>query len=452
VQKLSKRNTYTPRDASQVPGNCDHNLNNSEGRDSDYDLKTFDNNSDVNQLQKERRNLIVSVIYVLNRHGKPLMPCSQKKAKLLLKKEKAIVVKRKPFTIKLLNVDGGSKQETLLGEDIGSGKIGLSIRTNKKELYSSEVDLRDDIVKLISEKRMYRRLKRNKLWYRKPRFLNRKKDKGWLPPSIQHKLDSHIRVIDNVHKLLPVAKIAVEVAKFDPQKIKNPEIQGKEYQQGDQLGYENVRQYVLYRDGHECQYCKKRNVKLQIHHIVSRMTGGDAPDNLITLCEGCHKKHHLGKIELKIKKHKVYKAETCMNIIRNKIVEKLKEIYSNVEVTYGHITKYNRKRFGIEKSHINDAFVISGGSDQIRCCEYKIEQRRRNNRCLQISRKKYGISIRKERYFYQPMSLVRYKDKTLRVIGTQNYGKYIKLRDKKDIVVNVNLVKLIKYNEGLNYV
>ena len=451
MQKLSKRHlSNTPTDTSLVRSNCDCTLNSSEGRNSEYNLKTFDNDSEVNQLleNKERRNSTVSVIYVLNRNGVPLMPCSQKKAKNLLRKGEAIVVKRTPFTIKLKNVDGGSKQNITLGVDIGYKNVGVSATTETKELYAAEIKLRTDIVKLNSERRMYRRTRRNRNhWYRPARFLNRKKSEKWIAPSIQHKIDSHLRIIDNIKKLLPISKIIIEVAKFNIQKIKNPEIKGAKYQQGEQLEFYNVREYVIHRDGHQCSNCGDKK-KFNVHHIESRMIGGDAPNNLITLCEECHQKHHNKDIKLKVKRSKSFKTETCMNIIRNRIVERLK----NVEVTYGYITKFIRKKFNIEKSHINDAFVISSGSNQSRILGFTVEQRRKNNRCLQISRKGFGISIRKKRYELQPMSLVKYLDRVFQVIGTHCKGSRIMLRDIKNISVSIKKVQLIKYSEGLNYV
>jgi hypothetical protein len=300
---------------------------------------------------------------------------------------------------------------------------------------------------------MYRRNKRSrKHWYRPVRFLNRKKDSGWLAPSVQHKIDSHLRIVEKVHKLLPVTKIIVEVAKFDIQKIKNPEITGEEYQQGPQLGFENVREYVIYRDNHQCRNCGKEDRKLHTHHLESRMTGGDRPDNLITLCDKCHREYHQEKIELKIKKHKSFKTATCMNMIRIRIVNKLKELYNNVETTYGYITKYLRKEYKVDKSHINDAFVISGGSNQKRCLEYRIEQRRRNNRCLQICRKGFKSSIRKQRYYYQPGSLVRYLNKVCSVIGTHCKGMRVMIKDIKNKSVNIKDIQLIRFSTGFNYV
>ncbi|RKX36606.1 MAG: HNH endonuclease, partial [Thermotogae bacterium] len=103
--------------------------------------------------------------------------------------------------------------------------------------------------------------------------------------------------IEQVKKILPVTKINIEVAAFDIQNIKNPDISGREYQNGEQTDFWNVREYVLYRDNHTCQVCKgkSKDTVLEVHHIVSRQVGGNRPDNLITLCKTCHQKYHLGK-------------------------------------------------------------------------------------------------------------------------------------------------------------
>lgn len=182
----------------------------------------------------------------------PTTPC---KARKLLKQGKAKVVKREPFTIQLLYATGETKQDITLGIDAGSKIIGLSATTDKQELFSAEVELRNDIVDLLSTRRENRRTRRNRLRYRKPRFLNRvhSKNKGWLAPSIENKIQTHFKIIQKVCSILPITNIIVEVASFDIQKIKNPEIQGIEYQQGEQLGFWNVREYVLWRDGHKCQ-------------------------------------------------------------------------------------------------------------------------------------------------------------------------------------------------------
>jgi len=294
------------------------------------------------------------------------MPCSPKKARLLLKESKAKVVKREPFTIQLQYSTGETKQKINLGVDAGSDMIGLSATTKKVELYSGEVKLRNDIVNLLSTRSANRRTRRNRLRYRKPRFLNRvkSKHKGWLAPSIEHKINTHIKVIDNIHKILPINKIIIETASFDMQKIKNLDIQGEEYQKGDQLGFWNVREYVLFRDGHKCQHCKGKSKDkiLNVHHIESRKIGGDAPNNLITLCKTCHKKHHKDLINLNFKRGMKFNHSTFMGIMRWSFYNRLKTIYLNVKITYGYITKNTRIKNKLEKSHRVDARCISGNS------------------------------------------------------------------------------------------
>jgi len=194
------------------------------------------------------------VVYILSKEGKPLMPTSRHgKVKHLLKSNRAKVVKKTPFVIQLLYDTTEYVQPVTLGVDAGSKIIGLSATTENDELFASEVTLRNDIVELLSTRRQNRRTRRNHLRYREPRFNNRTKSKGWLAPSVQHKVDSHLRVITDVYKILPITKLIVETASFDIQKIKNPSISSADYQQGDQMGFWNVREYVLFRDGHICQ-------------------------------------------------------------------------------------------------------------------------------------------------------------------------------------------------------
>lgn len=172
-------------------------------------------------------------VYVLNKNGQPLMPCSPRKARLLLKSEKAMVVQRTPFTIRLRYGSSGYKQVVSLGVDAGTKHIGVSAATAKRVLYEAEVLLRTDIQDLLATRREFRRARRNrKTRYRKARFLNRRRKERWLAPSIQNKVDTHLKVIGQVAKLLPITSITVEVAQFDTQLLKNPNISGAEYQEG----------------------------------------------------------------------------------------------------------------------------------------------------------------------------------------------------------------------------
>lgn len=380
------------------------------------------------------------LVYVLSKHGKPLMPCHPAKARILLKQGKARVVQRTPFVIQLLYGSSGYKQPVILGVRLGYSRIGLSAVIEKKEVYASKVELRSDIVKLIAERRQYRRFRRyRKTRYRKPRFLNRRKPDGWLPPSIQHKLDSHIKAVELVKKILPITEINVQVASFDIQKIKNPDISGKEYQNGEQAGFWNVREYVLHRDNHTCQICKgkSRDSVLEVHHIIPKPEGTDRADNLITLCHACHKKFHAGKLNVKLKAGRNFKPETFMSIIRWKLVNRLKELGNAVSVTYGYLTKQKRIELGLPKSHINDAFVIAGGTEQKRSSVYYfIKQVRKCNRKLYKGIRSH-IRNTAERFIkgFQRFDKVRYRGVEYFIAGRRKTG-YFSLKKLDGTVVS----------------
>ena len=303
-------------------------------------------------------------VYVKNLRNQPLMPTTPRRARLLLKQGKARVISKTPFVIQLTVATGETKQPITLGVDAGSKVIGLSATTEGEELYASETHQRTDIVELLSTRREFRRARRNrKTRYRQPRFNNRvrSKQKGWLAPSIKNKIRTHLKVVQDIHKILPITKIIVETAAFDIQKIKDPNITGFEYQQGDQMSFWNVREYVLFRDGHKCQGksgCK--NEILSAHHIESRKTGGDAPNNLITLCKECHVAYHTGKLKLGIKRGQSFRDATFMGIMRWVVYNRLKELYPSVGITYGYITKNTRINNGLVKGHAVDAKCISG--------------------------------------------------------------------------------------------
>ena len=305
------------------------------------------------------------MVYVISKQGTPLMPTERfGKVRRMLKNSLAHVVRRIPFTIQLDYDTTEFTQPITLGIDAGSKHIGVSSTTTEKELYAADVELRNDIVDKLSTRREQRRTRRNRLRYREPRFDNRvsSKKNGWLAPSVENKVHTHMSVVKNVCKILPVSNIVLETASFDMQKIKNPDIQGEEYQQGKQLGFWNVREYVLWRDGHVCQHChgKSKDPVLNVHHLESRKTGGDAPNNMITLCETCHKAYHRGKFELKIKRGKPLRDAAFMGIMRWVFYKRLKKEYPNVSMTFGYITKNTRITNNLPKEHYVDARCISG--------------------------------------------------------------------------------------------
>lgn len=294
------------------------------------------------------------------------------KVRVLLKQQKAKIVHRCPFTIQLLYDSTDYTQPVSLGIDAGSRHIGVSATTETKVLYEADVTLRNDIVDLLSTRREARRSRRNrKTRYRKPRFNNRTRKNGWLAPSVQQKVDTHLTVVRKVTEILPVSNITVETASFDIQKIKNPDISGTGYQQGEQLDFWNVREYVLFRDGHTCQCCKgkSKDPVLNVHHIESRKTGGNAPNNLITLCGTCHKGYHKGTVTLPKAIHRgmKFKDATFMGVMRWAFYNRMKETYEPlgimVNMTYGYITKNSRIEHNLPKDHFIDARCISGHPD-----------------------------------------------------------------------------------------
>ena len=396
------------------------------------------------------------MVYILNMLGQPLMPTKDyRKVRLLLKQNKAIVVSRTPFTIQLTVRVKTFIQPITLGVDAGSKIIGLSASTEKQELYAAEVQLRNDIVELLSTRRELRRARRNrKTRYRKPRFNNRNKPTNWLAPSIVNKIDTHIKVVDNVYKLLPINKTVVEVASFDIQKIKNPSITGTLYQLGEQLGFWNVREYVLFRDGHKCQCCKgksKDNV-LNVHHIESRKTGGDAPNNLITLCETCHTNYHKGLIELPktIKRGMVFKDAAFMGIMRWAFYNKLKSKYNNVSLTYGYITKKTRIDNKLIKTHAVDALCISGHPTAKMLDSYYIAKKVRcHNRQLHkltINKNGYRKSNQSAKYVYgyQLFDQVLYNGQVGYIFGRRSSGSFdIRQLDGTKLSSGVSYKKLV---------
>ena len=378
----------------------------------------------------------MQVVYVLNKDGLPLMPTHKLgKVRHLLKDGKAKVIKRSPFTIKLNYNCDNYIQPITLGVDAGSKHIGLSASTKKEELYCSDVELRDDVVELLSTRRQNRRTRRNHLRYRPARFDNRKKEDSWLAPSIRQKIDSHLKVIEEVHKILPISQTIVEVASFDTQLLKalleGKTISGIDYQQGEMTGY-NTREYVLYRDNHTCQHChgKSKDKVLEVHHLETRKTGGNAPSNLITLCKTCHNKDHKGEIILKQKRGVKYDDASFMGIMRWDLFNKLKETYPNVSLTYGYITKNNRIKHGLAKEHYNDAYCIANNfkANPLDTVIYQKKVRCHNRQIHKANFLKSGIKkLNQAPYIVKDFRLfdkVRYQDEDCFIFGRRSSGYF----------------------------
>lgn len=328
-------------------------------------------------------------VFVKNMRGEPLMPCSPRKARLLLREGKAKVINYTPFTIQLTYATGETVQEVSIGIDLGTKHTGIAVTSENKVLAKGEIEVRQDVKKLLDTRRTYRRGRRTrKTRYRKPRFNNRTRAEGWLPPSIQSRLDNTFRWIDRFISLVPHPTLTIEVGKFDAQKMMNPDIKGEEYQQGQTLGYHDVRYFVFARDKYTCQVCKKSKDKIfNTHHIIYVSHGGsDRADNLITVCTDCHthENHQRGKVfwrwMVEGKKLPSYKEGAFMNIFRKRVFRK----YPQAKITYGSITTPRRKELGLEKSHENDAIAISGIEKIDKAVDYsfKIKQFRKKKRSL----------------------------------------------------------------------
>jgi len=299
------------------------------------------------------------LVYVLNKDGKPLMPCKPSKARKLLNACKAKVVVRVPFVIKLLHGSAGYRQPIIAGMDTGSKTIGCAAIANNKVVYQSEVAIRTDVSKKMQQRAMYRKTRRGrKCRYRPARWANRASMRatGRLAPSMYSKLYSHLREKKQLEAILPITCWKVETASFDIHKILNPEISGIAYQQGKQQGFYNVKAYILHRDNYTCQskITVKHSVKLHVHHIIFKSQGGsDMPSNLITLCESCHNDLHAGKFSLKGKKSNT-KHPTEVGIIKSQ----LKKIWE-FEETFGFETKFKREKLlKLPKTHYYDAVAI----------------------------------------------------------------------------------------------
>ena len=324
------------------------------------------------------------VVYVISKNGQPLMPTHRcGKVRRLLNSNKAKVVHKEPFTIQLLFKTKDDVSDLYLGVDTGSSKVGCAVVNNNQVVYYlSETTIRTDISAKMERRSAYRRARRTrKLRYRKVRFSNRgnstKKDR--FSPTMVSKINSHKREIEVIKSILPIKELILETGKFDTTLLDHKDKAFNRhwgYQKGPAYGYKNNHEAVLNRDNYTCQYCKTKKGTMHVHHIIYRSnSGSDTMENLITLCESCHRKLHNGELkdfESKImgKKKGQLKHATQMNSVR---IQLLKE-YSNAIETFGYITKANRELSPLSKEHWADAITIACGCipvPKIDCKLYK---------------------------------------------------------------------------------
>ena len=297
------------------------------------------------------------------------MPTTPGRARKWLKDKRARVVRKEPFTIQLRFETATYTQPGTVGVDTGSQVVGIAATANGEVVFQAEVHLRNNIVAKMTRRRQYRRNRRSrKTRYRAPRFANRRRQAGWLPPAMRSKVEATIKAVRFVASLLPVRQINVEVAGFDTQKLQHPEISGVAYQQGDLFGY-HLREYLLEKWQRICAYCGVKGVPLQIEHIVPRSRGGsDRASNLTLACEPCNR--HKGTQTAEAFGHPEVQAHARMPLrdaahvssLKTAVVQRLQALFGHEQVhpTFGYETKYQRIQvLHLPKSHTNDAVAIA---------------------------------------------------------------------------------------------
>lgn len=309
-------------------------------------------------------------VFVIDKNKKPLMPCHPARARELLKKGKAAVFRRYPFTIILNYEVEPDNQPIAFKVDPGSRTTGLALvadfKRGKQCIWAGELSHRGQTIanSLLSRRQLRSSRRSRKTRYRQPRFLNRKKPKGWLPPSLMSRVDNIFTWLTRLRKWSPISSLSMELVKFDTQKMQNPEISGTEYQQGALQGYE-VREYLLEKWGRKCAYCGVENVPLEIEHIIPKSRGGsNRVDNLALACRKCNvdkdnktaSEYGFPKIQEQAKKS--LKDPTAVNATRWKLLEALKGTGLPLETGTGGQTKYNRCQQNYPKTHWLDATCV----------------------------------------------------------------------------------------------
>lgn len=323
----------------------------------------------------------VSRVFVLSKQGAPLMPCHPARARKMLAAGRARVVLVMPFTIRLIDRTDGDVQPVRVKIDPGAKKTGLALVREaggmQHVLHLSEIEHRGEVIrKKLQQRAAYRRRRRSaNLRYRAPRFDNRRRPKGWLPPSLRSRAENILSWVDRYRRLSPVGYISLERVRFDTQALNNPEIKGVEYQQGTLFGYE-LREYLLEKWGRACIYCGKKDVPLQVEHIQAKSNGGsNRTGNLGLACPECNREkgkqdvreflaHQPKRLSYIVSRlDKPLSAAAAVNATRNAVYYSLRNTGLPVEVSTGGRTKWNRSRFVIPKTHALDAACIGEMSE-----------------------------------------------------------------------------------------
>lgn len=311
-------------------------------------------------------------VFVLDSLKRPLSPCNPSVARRLLDLGKAAVFRRYPFVIILKKEVNATPEPITLKIDPGSKTTGFALLQGNSLIYGAELAHRGRAISAeLESRRSIRRGRRNRhCRYRQARFLNRTRPKGWLAPSLAHRVLTTMTWVERFRRYAPIGSVVQELVRFDLQKHENPEISGAEYQQGELAGYE-VREYLLNKWDRKCTYCKKEGVPLQVEHIQCKAKGGsNRISNLCLACEPCNLKKGTQDIEqflikkpdllkqIKAKQKTPLKDAAAVNSTRWALFQKLKATGLPVSVGSGGLTKFNRTRLELPKTHWLDAACV----------------------------------------------------------------------------------------------
>lgn len=303
-------------------------------------------------------------VFVLDKHKKPLMPCSERRARLLLKRKRAVVHSVEPFTIRLKDrtLTKSCLQPLRLKIDPGAKVSGLAVLVGERSAWLGELVHKPNIKDKLIARRFLRRGRRfRKTRYRAARFNNRRRPVGWLPPSLEARVQQTLSVVHKLQQRLPLTALSFENAKFDAQKMQNVETSGIEYEQGALSGYE-VREYLLEKWSRKCAYCGASDKPLQVEHIVPKSReGSDKVSNLTIACDKCNQlkgdrtAKEFGHLEVYVKARASLKEAPMSNATRKKILNKLNELGLPIETGTAGGTKYQRVSHKLPKEHYYDA-------------------------------------------------------------------------------------------------
>lgn len=326
-----------------------------------------------------RKGTLHPVVFVLDAHGRPLDPCHPARARRLLAAGRAVVARHTPFVIRLKDrtvadsVVGGVQ----VGIDPGSKHTGIAVFTERGGVRTGRYGIQlghrgGQIRDKLAARATYRRGRRSRnLRYRAPRWRNRTKPKGWLAPSLRHRVDTTLSWITRLSRWAPVTALHVERVSFDMHALSaGKPLQGMEYQQGTLARYE-VREYLLEKWGRRCAYCGAQSTPLNIDHIRPRSRGGsDRISNLAVACISCNQAKDATPIEEFLKTKPTLLARilkqaktplrdaAAVNATRWALWRALCSTGLPVATASGGRTKWNRSVTGTPKSHILDALHV----------------------------------------------------------------------------------------------